>query len=227
MVWCGVVPKASEAEFPLLSLGVALPGSQDGERKEQWSGKNQLSGGSHVPQVSSPLGRGRPGPRVWQTPDCSRGLVNVTTELEMESLKETTLLLDTLNNYGTEEERVEDPMVNGPIYPFIIPVTLWNKHTHQGKEFGALIASGCTRCSVTQAVLDKLGLWVIRLIKPLKFEQVDGSILGGLPATHRTEPVNMVMGERWEWISLVVVSHMTEALILGLAWLDKREPTIR
>ncbi|KAG8133641.1 hypothetical protein E2320_011404, partial [Naja naja] len=67
--------------------------------------------GSHVPQVSSPLGRGGPGPRVWQTTDHSRGLINISTELEMERSKETTPLQDTLNDYGREEERVEDPML--------------------------------------------------------------------------------------------------------------------
>lgn len=39
--------------------------------------------------------------------------------------------------------------------------------------------------------------------------------------THLTEPVKLKMGQHWEMIRFVVVPKMTEAVILGLAWLDK------
>ncbi|KAG8147950.1 hypothetical protein E2320_001384, partial [Naja naja] len=90
-----------------------------------------------------------------------------------------------------------------------------------------MIDSACTWCLITQAVVDRLGLRLLQLRKPIRFEQVDGSILGGTPATHRTEMVRMDMGHHWEKISFVVVNHMTEAVILGLSWLDKWCPTIR
>uniref|UniRef100_A0A2H6N3G1 Uncharacterized protein n=1 Tax=Micrurus carvalhoi TaxID=3147026 RepID=A0A2H6N3G1_9SAUR len=94
-----------------------------------------------------------------------------------------------------EGDTSDDPMVSKPIQPFILPVTLWKKRTEQGIKVGALIDSGCTRCLVTKAVVDKIGLNLIKLKVPIKFEQVDGSILGGIPATHRTEYIKMVMGE--------------------------------
>lgn len=34
------------------------------------------------------------------------------------------------------------------------------------------------------------------------------------------------MGEHWELIRFVVITHMIEPVILGLAWLDKWRPTI-
>ncbi|KAG8147118.1 hypothetical protein E2320_022583, partial [Naja naja] len=104
-------------------------------------------------------------------------------------------------------------MVSMPIHPFVISVVLTNMRINQQLKLGALIDSGCTRCLITQAVVHK-------------FEQVDGSILVGTPATHRTEMVRMDMGHHWEKISFVVVNHMTEAVIWGLSWLDKWCPTI-
>lgn len=60
----------------------------------------------------------------------------------------------------------------------------------------------------------------------MRFEQVDGSLLGGVPAMYITEPVWMELGEHWEVIRFVVVPSMTEVVILGLAWLDKWGLTI-
>lgn len=37
----------------------------------------------------------------------------------------------------------------------------------------ALIDSGCTRCLISQVTVQKLGLQVRKLRKPMKFEQVD------------------------------------------------------
>lgn len=64
------------------------------------------------------------------------------------------------------------------------------------------------------------------MAKPIRFEQMDGSMLGGALATHITEPVKLEMGEHWELSRFVVVATMNESLILGLAWLDKWGPTI-
>lgn len=60
-----------------------------------------------------------------------------------------------------------------------------------------------------------------RLRQPIKFEQMDGSTLGRVPATHVTEPVRLEMEEHWENIRFIVVERMIEPIILGLAWLDK------
>lgn len=57
---------------------------------------------------------------------------------------------------------------------------------------------------------------VQKLSTPIKFEQMDGSMLGGTPATHITEPVCLEIGEHWEHIRFIVVDRIIEPLILGL-----------
>lgn len=49
---------------------------------------------------------------------------------------------------------------------------------------------------------------------------------GGTPASLLTEPIRLEMGYHWELIHLIVVPKITDAMILGLAWLDKWTPTI-
>lgn len=48
----------------------------------------------------------------------------------------------------------------------------------------ALIDSSCTRCLVSLQMVGNLGLRVWNLHQPLKFEQVDGSMIGRLPASY-------------------------------------------
>lgn len=80
-----------------------------------------------------------------------------------------------------------NPMVCAPIRPFIVQVTL--KHPKMGKaeHIGALVDTGCMRCPLRRSVAEGLGLCIITLQTPIKFEQMEGSTLGGQPATHVTE----------------------------------------
>lgn len=64
------------------------------------------------------------------------------------------------------------------------------------------------------------------LVRPICFEQVDVTLIGRAPATLVTELVRLEMGCHWKLIHFVVAPKMTEAVILGLAWLDKRGPAI-
>lgn len=72
----------------------------------------------------------------------------------------------------------------------------------------------------------QLGLRVDRLRTPIRFEQMDGSILGGSPATWVTEPIRLEIREYWELIRFIIVDSIIKLIILGLAWLDKWKPTI-
>ncbi|KAK9408147.1 hypothetical protein NXF25_006921 [Crotalus adamanteus] len=62
-----------------------------------------------------------------------------------------------------------------------------NCKSGQRIECKALIDSGCTRCLISRKVADALGLRLIKLSRPINFEQVDGSLLGGAPVSHVTE----------------------------------------
>ncbi|KAK9412177.1 hypothetical protein NXF25_003352 [Crotalus adamanteus] len=125
-----------------------------------------------------------------------------------------------------EEGPVEDPMVSEPIVPFTIPVTLTSPVTSESMPFQALLDTGCTRCLISKGVVQQMRIRVTRLKSPIRFEQVDGSLLGGAPTTLVTEPVRMDVGGHWEVIRFIVVPSMSEPVILGLAWLDKWTPTI-
>lgn len=60
----------------------------------------------------------------------------------------------------------------------------------------------------------------------MKFEEVSGSIIGGLPTSYLTELVSMRMGSHKETIRFMVAPKMVEVMILRLAWLKKWSPTI-
>ncbi|KAK9397281.1 hypothetical protein NXF25_020642 [Crotalus adamanteus] len=125
-----------------------------------------------------------------------------------------------------EEEPVEDPMVSEPIVPFTIPITLTSPVTGESMPLSALLDTGCTRCLISKGVVQQMRIRVARLKSPIRFEQVDGSLLGGVPTTLVTEPVRMDIGGHWELIRFIVVPTMSESVILGLAWMDKWTPTI-
>ncbi|KAK9400308.1 hypothetical protein NXF25_013327 [Crotalus adamanteus] len=125
-----------------------------------------------------------------------------------------------------EEGPVEDPMVSYPIVPFTIPITLTSPVTGESGSFQALIDTGCTRCLISREVARQMHMRVTRLKAPIRFEQVDGSLLGGAPTTLVTEPVRMEIDAHWEVIRFIVVPSMSESIILSLAWLDKWTPNM-
>ncbi|KAK9406808.1 hypothetical protein NXF25_005582 [Crotalus adamanteus] len=131
----------------------------------------------------------------------------------------------TLEEYE-EEGPVEDPMVSDPIVPFTIPITLTSPVTRESGSFQALLDTGCTRCLISKEVVRQMSIRVTRLKSPIRFEQVDGSLLGGAPTNWVTEPVRMEIGIHWEVIRFIVVPSMSESIILGLAWLDKWTPNM-
>lgn len=73
--------------------------------------------------------------------------------------------------YESNNEGEDDPMVSETITP----------HLGVKGVIKALIGSGCTRCLVNQQTVQKLGLRVRKLGHPMKFEQVDASIVGACP----------------------------------------------
>lgn len=83
------------------------------------------------------------------------------------------------DNFGMSDEDVQDPMVSNPIHPFIIPITLRHAGTGNESSHGSLIDSGCTRCLIRCSIVEVLGVRIVKLRKPITFEQMDGSILGG------------------------------------------------
>lgn len=56
-----------------------------------------------------------------------------------------------------------------------------------------------------------------KLYHLMKFEQVNSSLVGGLPASYLTEPVHLRLGNYKETIRFVVAPKMAEAMILGLS----------
>lgn len=81
--------------------------------------------------------------------------------------------------------------------------------------------SGSTRCLINLPIVLKLYIREKQLSQLMQFKQANGTLIGGAPATHLIELVCREIGEHWELIHFVVIPKMMEAVILGLAWLDK------
>lgn len=61
---------------------------------------------------------------------------------------------------------------------------------------------------------------------PMKFKQVNSSLLGGLSPSYLTEPVHLRLGNYKETIQFVVAPKMAEAMILWLSWLSMWNPAV-
>lgn len=96
-----------------------------------------------------------------------------------------------LDTGGSDDDGENDPMVCMAIQPFLVSVVLMARRRQECK---ALIDSGCTRCLMSTAVADSLGVKIRKMLRPLSFEQMDGSLLGGQPATHITERITLEIG---------------------------------
>lgn len=129
-------------------------------------------------------------------------------------------------SHDSEDSVPNDPMASALIHPFVIPVTVRNLRTSLAVCHGALIDSGCTCCLICRAIVNRLGLGPVSLRTPIRFEQMDGSLLGGAPVTQVTETVRLEIGEHRESIQFIVVERMIELIILGLPRLDKWKPNI-
>lgn len=95
-------------------------------------------------------------------------------------------------------------MVSKPVQPFIIPVVIHNTDTGVSSNQGALIDSGFTRCLIRRSVVDELSIRVVALNMPIRFKQMDGSIMGGAPASHVMELIRVEIGEHWEPLRFIV-----------------------
>lgn len=85
----------------------------------------------------------------------------------------------------------------------------------------ALLDLGCTWCFRT---VKKLGLRLRKLRQPMGLSQLDGSLMGGAPATCLMELVSFRAGTHAEAICFIVVPRMTKTMVLELAWLKKWNP---
>lgn len=95
--------------------------------------------------------------------------------------------------YENDSEGEDDPMVSGTITPLTAQgeVVVPSQSGARGGGFMALLYLGCTQCLISLKTVDLLGLRLKRLKHPMKFEQVDGSLMGWVPATCLTEAVTL------------------------------------
>lgn len=124
------------------------------------------------------------------------------------------------------DEGEDNPMVWEAIHPFAILSRIVAPKTGAQREVDTIIDTGCTRCLIKLPTVLKMGIRTKTMTQPIRFEQVDGSLMGGGSSTLLTEPVKLEMGQHRELIRFVVSPKMREAMNLGLSWLDKWSPTI-
>uniref|UniRef100_A0A8C6YHQ4 Uncharacterized protein n=1 Tax=Naja naja TaxID=35670 RepID=A0A8C6YHQ4_NAJNA len=91
----------------------------------------------------------------------------------------------------------------------------------EAEELEAVIDTGCSRYLIGLPIIEQLGIKTNPLKRPIRFEQVDGTLIGETPATQMTELIKMELGPHRELICFIVAPKMSESIILGLAWLDK------
>lgn len=80
--------------------------------------------------------------------------------------------------YDSANDSAEDPMVSEPICPFSVPIALTSPQTGHRGTYRALIDSSCTSCLISKDVVAEVGFRVRQLANLIRFEQVDGSLLG-------------------------------------------------
>lgn len=88
-----------------------------------------------------------------------------------------------MNLYESKSEG-EDPMVSGTISHVSAQVEIVVPSLGTRGMVKALIGSSCMRCLIIFQTVRNLGLQVRKFHQPLKLEQVDGSMIGGLPASY-------------------------------------------
>lgn len=82
-----------------------------------------------------------------------------------------------------------------PIKPFVILIVV---EAQRWRNCTALVDTGCTHCLISAGVSKSLGVELRWLSHPIRFKQMDRSLLGGQPATHVTTEVVLEMGAHGE-----------------------------
>lgn len=87
----------------------------------------------------------------------------------------------------------DDPLISRLIEPVTLPQELWIPSSGRKVRLKALLDSGCTRCLISPTLVGKLGVHLKRPKNPIAFCQLDGSIVGGIPAMFDIEPLELAM----------------------------------
>lgn len=82
-------------------------------------------------------------------------------------------------------------MVSDAIWPFPILSKLVVPLTEKAGEVEAIIDTGGTRCLISLPTVLKLGIRMKTMAQPIRFKQVNGSLIVGASATLLTEPVRL------------------------------------
>ncbi|ETE60848.1 Retrotransposon-like protein 1, partial [Ophiophagus hannah] len=128
-----------------------------------------------------------------------------------------------LNTSEGEDEGEAGSMVGMAVQPFWIPVQVTTRNSYDCK---ALVDTSCICCFMSLDTATRIGVNTHRLSCPMRFNQMDGSLLGGLIATHVTEHALLEIGPHKELLFFIIVPMVQEKIVLGLNWLDKWGPTI-
>lgn len=67
-------------------------------------------------------------------------------------------------------------------------------------------------------MIERLGVGLRKLKRPMAFSQLDALITGRVPATCLIKLVKIKVGARLETVRFIVALGVTEPMILGLAW---------
>ncbi|ETE70037.1 hypothetical protein L345_04156, partial [Ophiophagus hannah] len=127
---------------------------------------------------------------------------------EVETAVRTTWFPDTS---GSDDKGELDPTLSISTQPFSIPMMLTS-----GKrcECQVLMDTGCTHCLISVDMANRLGVKTQKLPQPMKFEQMDGFLLGGRRAIHVMERLTLEIGPHWEVLQFIVVPRIRDDMVL-------------
>lgn len=117
----------------------------------------------------------------------------------------------------------DDPLGSGTIILMTAHIELMVASSGRKGIMTALLDYGCTMCPVSPSIAEKLRMHLRQLKTSIVFSQLDGTLAGGGPTS---KPVEMRMGPHKETINFIIAPGMDHPMVLGLAWLEKWNPSI-
>ena len=108
---------------------------------------------------------------------------------------------------------------------FVISATL--KYTSLSPiPVSPLLDSGATVCFMDRNFAQKHAFSLIKLLKPIPVEVIDGCPISSGLITFQTSPIPMRIGNHVELLSFLIISSPHHPVILGLSWLILHNPII-
>ena len=90
----------------------------------------------------------------------------------------------------------------------------------------ALVDSGASACFMDAAFAYSQKIPLVRLLKPIPVEAIDGRLLSSGAVIEETTPLVLQIGEHRESLTFYLITSPRHPIILGLSWLRMHNPIV-